>query len=118
MNAQTISLKPDQNRKTLQSLLATKLSDGFVEDSICRLETDCWAQGRKPRVLLMVPYYTRIKRPLDVILENVIKHASSELYLKRDKDTIAALRGAGVSESYPTREDWTDRHPSSMMVGL
>jgi radical SAM superfamily enzyme YgiQ (UPF0313 family) len=97
MQKSPICFKPDKNRKELTSNLMKKLADGFVEDSITKLNYNPWTLNRKPRVLLITPYYTRIKRSLDIIFENIKKNAEGSIFLEQDKKIIDSLKQRGVT---------------------
>lgn len=64
-NNKNTFLRADKNRKQLRSELSAQLDAGIVEPSILKSATNAWQDGNKPRILLLVPYYTRISRPLD-----------------------------------------------------
>lgn len=95
MNA-TITLRPDANRPNLESRTAQRLADGLVEDSIKDIGYNPWVTGEAPRVMLLVPPYTRIKRPLNVILEYLERDENDTAQLQHDKEIIQTLKGAGI----------------------
>lgn len=67
------------------------MSQGVVESSILKIGAEAWGNGRKPRKLLIVPYYTRIFRSLDIILENIDTKDTDRTWLKEDRTTISSL---------------------------
>lgn len=96
INDQTITLRPDANRPDLESRTAQRLADGIVEDSRKDIGYNPWVNGETPRVMLLVPHYTRIRRPLDIILENLERDENDPTQLQHDKDIIKTLRSAGI----------------------
>ncbi|MEI6825890.1 MAG: cobalamin-dependent protein [Desulfuromonadales bacterium] len=92
-----VFLRPDKNRRKLISILSVKLDSGIVESSIHKLGEETWGNGRKPRILLIVPYYTRIFRPLDIILENIETKDTDRTCLKEDRTTISSLKNMGIT---------------------
>lgn len=97
MKKPTVCLKPDRNRRPLNSSLMRKLANGIIEDSITKLNYDAWDLNEKPRILLIVPYYTRIKRSLDIILENIEKNNNERIYLMQDRETIHSIKQRGIN---------------------
>lgn len=93
---QTITLRPEANRPDLESRTAQKLADGIIEDSRRDIGYNPWVNGETPRVMLLVPPYTRIRRPLQVILENLERDENNPTQLQEDKDIIKTLRSAGI----------------------
>lgn len=87
-----ICLKSDKNRKVLSSSLMKKLSNRILDDSIVKLNNETWKLNKKPKILLIVPYYTRIKRSLDIILENIEKNSTERAYLLQDRELIHSLK--------------------------
>ncbi|MFA5797189.1 MAG: cobalamin-dependent protein [Candidatus Woesearchaeota archaeon] len=61
-----IILRPDKNRRSLESILAKQLADGRLPDSITAIPAN-------PAITLMTPYYTRIRRSLDSIAEAIAR---------------------------------------------
>ena len=92
-----IVLKPDRNRPNLESILASKLADGIIPDSLQNLGYNPWQKGETPRVMLIVPPYTRIKRPLDLVLNNLEKDENDAEQLDKDREMISTLRSAGIN---------------------
>lgn len=90
-------IRPDANRKKLGSRLSAQLASGFAESSLVRSCRDVWKSGRRPRVLLVVPYYTRISRPLDVIMENIETKDSDRSCLDQDRAVVSSLKGMGIT---------------------
>lgn len=65
-------LSPDSNRPGLESRIAWELKDGVPDSLFVSVSGEENARaGRTPRVLLLVPPYTRISRPLDLMLQNL-----------------------------------------------
>ena len=96
MNNPTITIKPDANRPDLESRTAQKLADGIVEDSRKNIGYNPWLNGETPRVMLLVPPYTRIRRPLDIILENLERDENNSTQLQHDREIVKTLRNAGI----------------------
>ncbi len=92
----TITLRPDTNRPNLESETAQKLSDGIIEDSPRNIGYNPWLNRETPRVLLLVPPYTRLRRPLDVILENLERDENDAAQLQHDREIIRTLKSAGI----------------------
>ncbi|KND58520.1 Radical SAM domain protein [Candidatus Burkholderia verschuerenii] len=95
--ADGIALRPDINRPALQSKLGRKLIDGELPDSIPRLHTEAWqtTPATKAKVLLLIPQYTRIRRPLDIVADNL--SAKNGLHLKRDLKLVHDLKAEGLN---------------------
>lgn len=91
-----IVLKSDRNRPELESLLARELRDGRLPDSIQKLSYNPWQNGETPRVMLIVPPYTRIRRPLDLVLQNLEMDENDSAHLGQDRNIVSALRVAGI----------------------
>ena len=64
-------LRPDTNRPGLESVTSMKLADGVIENSKLNVGHNAWHNGGIPKVMLLVPPYTRICKPLDVIIESL-----------------------------------------------
>lgn len=97
MKALEITLRPDSNRPDLESRTGRKLVDGIVEDSKIDVGYNPWQKGETPRVMLLVPSYTRIRRPLDVILENLEGDENDPAHLEHDRFIVQTLREAGIN---------------------
>ena|SRR3989338_2283033 len=95
---QEITLRPDKNRPGLKSKLAKQLEEGQAPNSISKLEYNPWQRGETSRVLLLTPYYTRLKRPLDVIESNLKRDENSPEDLRKDLGIISSLRTAGYND--------------------
>lgn len=91
-----IMLRADINRPKLTSLLSQQLLDGVVPDSLTELERhkEGTLDRVKARVLLMVPSYTRIRRPLEVMANSLIAANGSKL--KDDLELIGLLKAEGL----------------------
>ncbi|WP_026190673.1 B12-binding domain-containing radical SAM protein [Methylobacterium sp. WSM2598] len=91
-----ISLRPDTNRPSLQSELGRKLTGGELPDSISelRVKADPTAAA-KARILLLIPHYTRIRRPLDVVADNLVKKGGP--HLSRDLKLVRDLQAEGIT---------------------
>ena len=89
-----VVLKPDKNRAKLESLTSTKMREGIVEPSL-RIEEGCW-QKRKPKIMLIVPPYARIKKSLDVIAENISYKVQNDSNRRFCESLIAQLRKEGI----------------------
>ena len=87
----TVALRPDRNRDDLGSHISRRLKEGIFEDSL----SSSRVRDRAGRVLLIVPYYTRIKRPLDLVKESV--QTWGKECLEEDLDFINSLKEKGVS---------------------
>lgn len=91
-----IVLRADINRPKLTSLLSQQLLNGEMPDSL--IELDRHKAGTsdriKARVLLMVPSYTRIRRPLEVMAASLI--AANGPKLKEDLELIDLLKAEGL----------------------
>jgi anaerobic magnesium-protoporphyrin IX monomethyl ester cyclase len=72
-----VVLSPDGNRPFLESRIARELLTGKIPDSTQSIGYNPWASGKRPRVMLIVPSYTRIRRPLEVVLGNVERDANN-----------------------------------------
>ena len=96
-NNKNTFLRADKNRKQLRSKLSAQLEAGIVEPSILKSATNAWKDGNKPRILLLVPYYTRISRPLDVILENIEAKDTDRMFLNSDRAIIGNLKDMGIT---------------------
>lgn len=90
-------IRPDANRKKLSSGCAVKLASGCLVSSLVRTSTETWKKGRKPRVLLIVPYYTRISRPLDLIMESIETKDRDRSCIREDRAVANALKGIGIT---------------------
>ena len=84
-----IWLRPDPNRPKLESEEYKKLSSGILIDSLTRTK-NLW-EDRIPRVSLIVPHYTRIIKPLDVIISN-------SLHKNYHQETINTMRDLGIND--------------------
>ena len=93
----TTYLRPDANRKHLQSHLYVQLETGHIEDSLMKTAKAPWSMGRRPRILLIVPYYTRISRPVGLILENIETRDRDTSFIDKDRDVVARLKEMGIT---------------------
>lgn len=66
-----IILRPDSNRPKLESRIAAEMSEGRIPDSIDSLGYSPWETGGTPRVMLIVPYFTRVEKPFEITLDNI-----------------------------------------------
>lgn len=91
-----IMLRADINRPELTSLLSQQLLNGEIPDSLTELERHKAGtpDGVKARVLLMVPSYTRIRRPLEVMANSL--SAANGPKLKEDLELIDLLKAEGL----------------------
>ncbi len=87
-------LTPDCNRPKLESILAKELSHGKLPDSLTHI--DC--SDEKPRILLIVPYYTRIVKPLDIIMEGIYRDEKDPQELAYCKTVTQTLRDNSITE--------------------
>ncbi len=87
------TLHPDSNRSPLENKLARQLLTGKIPDSLSKIELN---EGETPRILLIIPPYTRIKRSLDVILENLKREENSREQLEQDYRIYTALKSVGI----------------------
>lgn len=92
-----IILHPDKNRLGLESKLAKELESGIVPDSIQSTSYNLWEKGEKPRVLLIVPPYTRIKKPLEVIRTALENEENTPEDLHKDNATLNLLQQSGIT---------------------
>ncbi|WP_201773196.1 B12-binding domain-containing radical SAM protein [Geobacter pickeringii] len=90
-------LSPDKNRRQLRCQLAKQLESGLVVDSIIRSRTGPCDGNRIPRILLIVPYYTRISRPLDIILDNIETKNSDITFREQSCSIVKSLKGVGIT---------------------
>ena len=90
-----IVLSPDKNRPKLKSKLACQLESGIIPDSTT-LKYNLWQSGKSPRILLIVPPYTRIKRPLEVIADNLKRNEKNKYCLQEDMEIISKLKENGI----------------------
>ena len=94
-----ITLKPDSNRPKLSSPVFKKLEQGIIEDSLAEASLE---KGEETRVMLIVPYYTKIRRPLKAMLASIEKNQKNERNLDRAKGIIRKLEGLGIAHV----EEW------------
>src|SRR3989338_6979442 len=100
-----VALRPDANRPKLESKLSQRLEDGEIYDSLtsCYDITQPKNKTEKPRVLLIVPPYTRIERPLELVLDNLARESNtrSGFYtgeeFEDDRNLIKLLQGEGIT---------------------
>ena len=97
MGVQNIILRPDSNRPGLESVLSKLLMDGLVPDSLTQTDYNPWAGGEQPRVMLIVPAYTRIRRPLDLVLQNLERDENDYKHLQQDREIVSNLTAAGIN---------------------
>src|SRR3989344_3679762 len=90
-----IILRPDNNRPKLESRIAAELRDGNIPDSIDSLEYNTWKTGETPRVMLIVPYFTRVEKPFEVTLDNIRRENSSNV--KIYESIVRALTAEGIT---------------------
>lgn len=93
-----ITLRPDKNRPALESTLSRQLNRDIIVDSLTAIQDKPWQKNRKPKVILLVPYFTRIKKSLDVIENNLEKNENSLEELVEDKKILAHLRQNDIYE--------------------
>lgn len=79
-----ITLKPDINRPQLTSKASKRLIVGCIEDSVSKIVYTDSDGCETPRVLLMIPPYTRIKRLLEVIRDSLHKDNIPSEHLAKD----------------------------------
>ncbi|MFH1391837.1 MAG: cobalamin B12-binding domain-containing protein, partial [Candidatus Diapherotrites archaeon] len=91
-NTKHITLKPDLNRPKLKSTTYKKLEQGLMPNSLKTTE-----KKEEVKVLLIVPYYTRIKRPLTAIWNSIKKNQKNKEHLKKAKKTIRTIEEIGVT---------------------
>lgn len=89
-----ITLKPDSNRHSFCSKLAKQLADGTLPDSLFEIQKNHSGDTYKAKILLIITQYTRIKRPLDIIADRLIKLNGT--HLKRDLQLIKDLHSNGL----------------------
>lgn len=88
-----ITLRPDPNRPKLVSKTFGRLENGQMPDSLQKASLN----GEKPRILLIVPYYTKIRRPLKIMRENILANQKNEANLEKAMGVIAGLESMGLS---------------------
>lgn len=79
-----IVLRPNCNRKKLSSIEGIKIEKGLCHN-------DSLEKSPSDKVLLIVPPYTKIDRPLDCIEEN-LRRKNSNYQLEKDLELISNLR--------------------------
>lgn len=99
LEASEITLRPDSNRPKLLSNAFKKLEQGLLDDSLTGVSLE---KGEEPRILLVVPYYTKIKRPLKAMREGIEKRQKNPLHLKRAEGILRTLEGLGITHV----EEW------------
>ena len=88
-----ITLRPDQNRNILESESYKRLQAGDFFDSISYEHSN----GERKRILLIVPQYTKIRKSLELIEDNLRKYENSKSDLRKDLRFINRLKLLGVT---------------------
>lgn len=92
-----VVLVPDRNRPELESRVARELSNGNIIDSLKKLDYNPWDSGEIPRVMLVVPPYTRLKRPLDIVLDNLERDEKNAENLRSYRGIVSVLMDEGIT---------------------
>lgn len=89
-------LRSDMNRPKPSSLLSQQLLNGEMPDSLMHLNRHKGnaSDRTKVKVLLMIPSYTRIRRPLEIMADSLITANGSKL--KEDLKLIDLLKTEGL----------------------
>jgi len=96
MLEQKIKLRPDRSRPSLKSRISKRLADGIVDDSIT-LDYNPWIKGEMPRVLLIIPPYSRISRSLELILQNLERDETDKTQLSSDRQIVSEFYKYGIT---------------------
>ncbi len=101
---QRVILNPDINRSQLKSSYAKRLQEKVFDSKM--LSSSPWQRGESPRVLFLVPPYTKIIRWMEPIVENVYEHVKEEKWkkfylelikdLERESHCLEEMKRAGI----------------------
>lgn len=90
-------LQPDKNRPSLESVLSRQLAEGFSPDSLSSTHENPWQRGQSPRVLLIVPPYTRLVRSLDALAETIAREQQDARASAEDQQILTTFQHAGIT---------------------